>query len=57
MVKNHRESDTIRYMNCMKDAGDDVPNILNCYTKYEKDVVSTNKTMKVVFAETHREWL
>mgnify|MGYP006094470595 CR=1 len=57
MIKNHRESDQIRFMNCFQDAGDDVMSILTCHDKYAADVESTNKTMKVVFAENHKQWL
>ena len=57
MVKNYRESDQIRFNNCMLDAGDEVMPILNCHDKYAADVDSTNKSMKVVFAENHKQWL
>ena len=56
-LRNYRDSDQIRLTNCVTDAGEDVPRLSACFSNYVRDIRETNKTLKTVFAENHKEYL
>ena len=56
-LRNYRESDRIRLTHCVTDAGDEIEMLSNCFQKYVTDIRQTNKTLKNIFVEGHKEYL
>ena len=56
-LKNYRESDILKFENCGTDAGQDIGRLVKCYHNYHRDILETNKSLKVRFAENYKEYL
>ena len=56
-LRNYRDSDKIRLDNCVADAGSEIPRLSGCFQNYVRDIRETNKTLKTLFTENHKEYL
>ena len=56
-LMNHRESDSIRFRQCVDDGGQDVERLWNCTDTYVKDMRATNEALKSLFYQTHKAYL
>ena len=57
MLINHRESDNIRLMNCLDDAGADPGHAVRCMDQHIKNIRSTNESMKAIFKNDYGSYM
>ena len=56
-LKNYRDSDLMRLNHCQIDAGNSVPMVLDCFKAYQRNIGTTNLTLKKLFAEEYKAYL